>query len=97
LLWFTETWQPAADLLLRLAVAETETFGDNATNTLLGTFLLRLGGTATPYRERLRWWDRQYIDAEHGGDAAGATLLARALAAGLNERESRSAAWHGVL
>src|SRR6266702_451494 len=97
LLWFTETWRPAADLLLRLALAETETFGDNATNTLLSTFLLHLGGTATPYRERLRWWDRQYIEAERSGDTARVTLLARALAAGLNERESRSAAWHGVL
>jgi hypothetical protein len=97
LLWFTETWRPAADLLLRLALAETETFGDNATNTLLSTFLLHLGGTATPYRERLRWWDRQYIEAELSGNTARATLLARALAAGLNEHESRTAAWHGVL
>jgi len=97
LLWFPQTWQPAADLLLRLAMAETETFGDNATGTLIGTFLLRLGGTATPYRERLRWWDRQYTQAEHSGDTARATLLARVLAAGLNEHESRTGAWHGVL
>ncbi len=97
LLWFPQTWQPAADLLLRLALAETETFGDNATGTLIGTFLLHLGGTATPYRERLRWWDRQYAKAERSGDTARATLLARVLAAGLNEHESRTGAWHGVL
>jgi hypothetical protein len=97
LLWFPETWRPAIDLLLRLAVAETETFGDNATTTLLGTFRLHLGGTATRYHERLRWWDRQYVEAERGGDTARATLLARALAAGLTERESRAGDWHGVL
>ena len=78
-------------------MAETETFSDNATGTLIGTFLLHLGGTATPYRERLRWWDRQYAEAERGGDTAKATLLARVLAAGLNEHESRTGAWHGVL
>jgi hypothetical protein len=97
LAWFTETWRPAADLLLRLAMAETETFSENATGTLIGTFLLHLGGTATPYRERLRWWDRQYADAERSGDTAKATLLARVLAAGLNEHERRFGAWHGVL
>ncbi len=96
-LWFTETWRPAADLLLRLALAETETFADNATGTLLSTFFLHLGSTAVPYRARLRWWDRRYLEAERGGDTARATLLARGLAAGLNERQIRSAAWHGVL
>ena len=97
LAWFTETWRPAADLLLRLAMAETETFSENATGTLIGTFLLQLGGTATPYRERLRWWDRQYADAERSGDTAKATLLARVLAAGLNEHENRTGGWRGVL
>jgi DNA-binding transcriptional regulator YhcF (GntR family) len=97
LLWFTATWRPAVDLLLQLALADTETSGDNATNTLLGTFLLHLGGTATHYTERLSWWDRQYAEAGRGGDTARATLLARALAAGLTEHETRSAAWHGAL
>jgi hypothetical protein len=58
LLWFEDLFDRAADALLRLAVAENETWANNATGVLKGVFGVYLGGTGTPYPQRLRWAER---------------------------------------
>jgi hypothetical protein len=55
LIWFEETFERAAWALLRLAVAENETWSNNATGILQGIFRIYLGGTSASYSERLAW------------------------------------------
>lgn len=50
-----DTFGSAACLLLRLAVAENESYTDNATGVLAELFPLILGGTAADSRRRLRF------------------------------------------
>jgi hypothetical protein len=67
LLWFEDLFDRAADGLLRLAVAENETWANNATGVLKGVFGVYLGGTGAPYPQRLRWAERV---RERFGEAA---------------------------
>jgi hypothetical protein len=92
LLWFQPTFETAADLLLRLAEAENEDYGNNATNELAGAFQLRLGGTEVSYDVRLNWWDRN----ELSGDKRRRTLLLMCLDKGLDEHEIRMGNWRGA-
>lgn len=55
LAWFDELFDRAANALLRLAIAENETWGNNATGVLQGLFHIHLGGTAAPYQQRIEW------------------------------------------
>ena len=55
LIWFDETFERAAWALLRLAMAENETWSSNATGVLQGIFRIYLGGTSASYFERLAW------------------------------------------
>lgn len=55
LLWFESLFDRAADVLLRLAIAENESWSNNATGVLQGAFGVYLGGTSAPYIQRLRW------------------------------------------
>jgi hypothetical protein len=52
LVWHRSTFNAAADSLLRLAIAENETFGNNATGSWLSLFGTLLPGTAATPRER---------------------------------------------
>jgi hypothetical protein len=55
LIWFSDTFERAAWALLRLAIAENEQWSNNATGAIQGIFRVFLGGTSTPYTERLAW------------------------------------------
>jgi hypothetical protein len=55
LIWFDDTFERAATALLRLALAENETWSSNATGTIHGIFRIHLGGTAASYAQRLAW------------------------------------------
>lgn len=50
-----ETFETAANLLARFAVAENETIGNNATNQFLHLFHVYLPGTEVNYRERVKF------------------------------------------
>jgi hypothetical protein len=52
LAWLPETFFGAGRLLLSLAEAENETYGNNATNTWTGLFRTYLGGTSVPAIQR---------------------------------------------
>ncbi len=54
LLWPRDTFETSARLLLRLAVAENETWANNATGLWVETFQTLLGRTAAGLTERLR-------------------------------------------
>jgi hypothetical protein len=54
LLWSDETFEEASRLLLKLAVAENETWGNNATGLWAETFQTLLGRTAAGLAARLR-------------------------------------------
>lgn len=87
LLWVQETFEEAALLLLRLAVAENESWGNNATGTWVETFQTMLGRTAAGLRPRMR----VLRHAATSLDPAERRLASRALCAALKtEHLSRS-------
>jgi hypothetical protein len=92
LLWFQSTFETAATTLLRLAEAESETYGNNATNEVAGAFQLQLGGTEVPYNSRLAWWDQQLASAT----SAKKRVLLSCLAKGLDDHEMRMSNWRGA-
>ena len=53
-----DTFKLAASALLRLATAENESYGNNATGTFKGLFQTILGRTVVPAPERLNFLDR---------------------------------------
>jgi hypothetical protein len=55
LLWFEETFEQAASALLVLALAENESWSNNATGVLQGVFRIYLGGTSVSYATRMEW------------------------------------------
>lgn len=59
LVWSDELFDRAADALLRLAIAENETWGNNATGVVQGLFRVYLGGTAASYEHRVAWARRE--------------------------------------
>jgi len=55
LLWDRSTFSEAASALLRLAMAENESWSNNATGAVKGAFGIFLGGTTAPFSHRLEW------------------------------------------
>lgn len=55
LAWRPDTFEPAADLLMRLALAENEDYSNNATGTWIALFGTMLPGTAASPRSRLSY------------------------------------------
>ena len=55
LVWHTDTFEVAADMLLRLAIAENEDFSNNATGTWAGLFGTMLPATAADPEMRLAY------------------------------------------
>lgn len=92
LLWFASTFEVAADTLLRLAEAENETYGNNATEELAGVFRPRLGGTEVSYNDRLAWWDRHWESSSPEQKRVLLTCLDKAL----DEQEIRMGNWRGA-
>lgn len=56
--WWNETFDDGAEVLLHLAAAETETYSNNATGSLVQLFHIRLSGTEAPAIDRLSVLDR---------------------------------------
>lgn len=52
LAWWRDTFPAAARLLMRLALAENETYGNNATGIWSRLFQVVIGGTAAPFEDR---------------------------------------------
>lgn len=91
LVWFEGLFDRAAHALLRLALAENETWANNATGLLKGLFRVFLGGTSTPYLKRLEWAQealKKYGDAFH-------PILIEALGNAFDPHESRSSTSFG--
>ena len=57
LVWHTGQFARAAELLLRLALNENESYGNNATGTWLGLFAVMLPATAAPPQARTAYLD----------------------------------------
>jgi len=55
LLWFEDLFERAADATVRLALAENESWSNNATGAVHGIFRVYLGGTSADYERRVRW------------------------------------------
>jgi hypothetical protein len=81
LAWWSDTFEPAARLLLRLAWAENENIANNATGIWTRLFQVVLSGTEVPFAERFRFLQEVLADPEPqirklGVDALSATLQA---------------------
>jgi hypothetical protein len=92
LLWFADTYQPAAEALLALACNETESWANNATGVLAGSFQVHLGGTEVPLPARFEWL-REHL-ADFGERSA--TVATRAVASSLQPSETRVGGWRGA-
>jgi hypothetical protein len=87
LLWPTDTYELAADSLLRLAENETETYSNSATGVLIDSFQLSLGGTELPLGDRVSWMRRR-LDEQSTTTRTG--IAARALSAAFRTHQVRS-------
>jgi hypothetical protein len=65
--------------LAHLAVAENETYANNATAQFVGKFQIFLGGTATPYSDRLAFIDEVIASSDAKYRALAVHALARPL------------------
>lgn len=65
LVWHSETFEAAADVLLRLALCENETFSNNATGTWVSLFGAMLPSTAARPAERLPYLQTLAEDPSH--------------------------------
>lgn len=84
LAWHTSTFELAADTLLRLSLAENETWANNATGTWLALFGIALPATAAAPAARLMYL-RERAKAE---DPDTRRLVATACAAAMHPHES---------
>lgn len=87
LLWFDDTFDLAAKWVFHLALAENETWANNATGALAGLFRVYLGGTAVPMDRRIALL-RELV-ASRGGDAARVMVIGAAQR-GFSGHETRS-------
>ena len=79
LVYWQDTFEMAARLLLHLADAENETWGNNATNQFLHLFQLRLSGTETAAIDRLSVAKYALQSASDGMRLIGVKALGKAL------------------
>ena len=84
LAWHTSTFETAADALLRLALAESESYANNATGTFLDLFGNTLPATAALPAQRLAYLERVSRDPR----PEVKRLVAQAAQRGLGHHES---------
>lgn len=82
LVWHSATFEMAADMLLRLALNETETWSNNATGTWLNLFGSMLPATAAKPEARMSYLERMATQP----DAAVRKLTAQAASAAIDVR-----------
>lgn len=87
LVWHSATFEPAADMLLRLAMTENETFSNNATGIWISLFSAILPATAARPAARMAYLERAATDssapvrkiavaaAENALDSHGGTVM----------------------
>lgn len=87
LVWHSATFERAADMLLRLALTENETFSNNATGTWVNLFGAMLPATAARPAARMAYLERAAVDswaevrkiavsaADHAIDAHGGMVM----------------------
>ncbi len=83
LAWHSRTFDEAADNLLKLALAENETWSNNATGTWVNLFGTMLPGTAAKPRQRLDYLQRVAANT----DVRTKRLLVEAAARALSQHE----------
>ena len=91
LLWFATTYEVAASCLLALASFETETWSNNASGVLAGSFQMNLGGTELPLGERLAWIRKHAHD--HG--TASVAVAVQCADKALEWNQTRTGGWRG--
>lgn len=64
LVWNTRTFEVAADALMRLALAENETYANNATSTWVSLFGTMLPGTAATPKQRIDYLKRVALNSD---------------------------------
>lgn len=84
LVWHSRIFERAANSLLKLALAENETFANNASGTWTDLFGVQLPGTAARPLQRLRYLS----DIAKGGDLATRLMAVRGLSRALSIHES---------
>jgi hypothetical protein len=84
LVWHTDTFEAAADMLLRLAIAENEDFSNNATGTWVGLFGTMLPATAAGPEMRLGYM----TDAARAEDPRIRRLFVKAADHALDQHET---------
>lgn len=84
LVWHTRTFEVSADALLKLALAETETYANNATGTWLDLFGSTLPGTAALPDQRVAYLRQAAADPH----PAVRLLVVQATGKGLRPHES---------
>jgi hypothetical protein len=84
LVWHTRTFELAADSLLKLAIAENESWANNATGTWLDLFGTTLPGTAATPEQRIRYLQRVVVDPR----PSVRSFAAQAASKGLQQSES---------
>jgi hypothetical protein len=82
LLWSEDTFEPAACLVLRLALTENETWSNNATGLWTATFQTMLGHTAAGLEPRFRVLKHAAQDANPEARRLAAVALQNALKIG---------------
>lgn len=87
LVWHSATFESAADMLLRLALTENETYSNNATGTWVSLFGAMLPATAARPAARMAYLERAAVEssaevrklavsaADHAIDAHGGTVM----------------------
>jgi hypothetical protein len=88
LLWWEETFESAAGMLLRLASAESEAWANNASAVFAGAFQVHLGGTLMPFQRRLDWLWTEAVQTSLPPERV--RLLGDAARAALRTNESRT-------
>lgn len=86
LLWFEETFERAADILVQLALAENEHWSNNSVGILQGVFRVHLGGTGASYDKRLHWARRAFVEFPES-----IRLIVPAIGVSFNPHETRIA------
>ncbi|WP_458316478.1 hypothetical protein [Mycolicibacterium brisbanense] len=85
LLWSDDLFERAATAALRLAMAENETWTDNATGAVKGMYRVYLGATSASYKRRIDW--TRGALRTFGADAT--PIIVSGLASAFDAREFR--------
>lgn len=58
IIWYNDTFEEGMNILLKLAIAENETYANNATGTFCDKFSIYLPGTSTTLQDRMTYLEK---------------------------------------